>query len=93
MQASLFNVFVRLSQKALDKSRNYYYPVLTRTGADSAALSDIAFTAMLQEIDAFGAQFRTAPTTSECGTDESPRMQVKSRPVSSTCPKFKTRNS
>lgn len=65
MQKSLLNIFVRLSQKALDKSRAYYYPLSASPEAEGAALNDIAFAAMLREIDAFSAQLRAVPAPSE----------------------------
>lgn len=58
MQASLLNIFVHLGQKALNKSRAYYCPLSANPEEEFSPLSDIAFAAMLREIDAFSAQLR-----------------------------------
>ena len=65
MQASLLNVFVRLSQKALDKSRGYGSLSSSFSDTEDRQLSDLAFTAMLKEIDAFSAQFCAAQAPGE----------------------------
>ena len=77
MQASLLNVFVRLSQAALDKSRAYYYPLSASHEEEGPALNDLTFAAMLRDIDAFSAQLRAVPTPSECGAAASPQTQLK----------------
>ena len=53
MQASLLNVFVRLSQKALDKSRDYDPPP---SETEDCQLSDAGFATLLNEIDSFSVE-------------------------------------
>ena len=57
MQASLLNVFVRLSQKALDKSRGYDSPPSSFSETEDCQLSDAAFAKLLTEIDSFSVEF------------------------------------
>lgn len=65
MQNRLLQAFSQIGQRALEKSRGYYYPPMARMtdGADDSALagapaiSDEEFAAMLQEIDKLSAQF------------------------------------
>ena len=56
MQASLLNVFVRLSQKALDKSRGYGSPPSSLSETEDCGLSDAAFAKLLKEIDSFSVE-------------------------------------
>lgn len=56
MQASLLNVFVRLSQEALDKSREYGSPPSSLSETEECQLSDAAFAKLLKEIDSFGVE-------------------------------------
>lgn len=60
MQASLLNVFVRLSQKALDKSREHGSSSSSPCEAENCQLSDAAFAALLKEIDSFSVEFTGA---------------------------------
>ena len=60
MQASLLNVFVRLSQKALDKSRGYGSPSSSLSETEECPLSDAAFAKLLKEIDTFSVEFTGA---------------------------------
>ena len=55
MQESLLNILVRLSQKALDKSRGGSPPSSLSETEDSQ-LSDAAFTKLLKEIDSFSVE-------------------------------------
>ena len=57
MQASLLNVFIRLSQKALEKSRGYGSPPSSLSDTEDCQLSDAAFAALLNEIDSFSVEF------------------------------------
>lgn len=57
MQASLLNVFVRLSQKALDKSRDYGSPPSSPCETEDCQLSDAVFAKLLKEIDSFSVEF------------------------------------
>ena len=57
MQASLLNVFVRLSQKALDKSRDYGSPPSSPCETEDCQLSDAGFAKLLNEIDSFSVEF------------------------------------
>ena len=56
MQASLLNVFVRLSQKALDQSREHGASPSSLAEAEDCGLSDGAFAKLLQEIDSFSGE-------------------------------------
>ena len=57
MQTSLLNVFVRLSQKTLDKSRNYGSSSSSLSETEKCPLSDATFAALLKEIDSFSVEF------------------------------------
>lgn len=65
MQNALMHIFVQIGQRALEKSRAYYYPLTTNMEDGKGALSDLAFAAMLKEIDAFSAQFCAAQAPGE----------------------------
>ena len=49
----------KLGQFALEKSRGYYYPRATSSLMRTDEISDVAFSALLKEIDTFAEQFRT----------------------------------
>ena len=65
MQNRWLQAFSQIGQRALEKSRGYYYPPIVRMAdetADSAvagapAINDEEFSAMLREIDQLSAQF------------------------------------
>ena len=65
MQNRWLQAFSQIGQRALEKSRGYYYPLMARmtdSANDSAlagapAISDDEFAAMLREIDKLSAQF------------------------------------
>jgi hypothetical protein len=61
MQNQLLQIFSKMSQRALEKSRRYYYPYALSDTAQAEDLSDAEFAAMLQEIDRFTAQFARSP--------------------------------
>ena len=71
MQASLLNVFVRLSQKALDKSRGYGSPPSSFSDTEDCQLSDAAFAALLKEIDSFSVEF-TQQASADVALEKSP---------------------
>ena len=60
MQASLLNVFVRLSQKSLDKSRGYGSPPSSLSETEDYQLGDAAFAKLLKDIDTFSVEFTGA---------------------------------
>ena len=60
MQASLLNVFVRLSQKALDKSRDYGSPPSSLSETEDCGLSDAVFAKLLKDIDTFSVELTGA---------------------------------
>ncbi len=62
MQPRLLQIFSRIGERALEKSRAYYYPQAVKTWAVADDLSDVEFAAMLREIDSFSAQFSGAHT-------------------------------
>jgi len=57
MQNGLMQIFSKMGQRALKRSRAYYYPHIVNTLADAEELSDVEFAAMLKEIDCFSEQF------------------------------------
>lgn len=65
MQNRWLQAFSQIGLRTLEKSRGYYYPLMTRmtdSANDSAAgatpaISDEEFAAMLREIDKLSAQF------------------------------------
>jgi len=57
MQNGLLQIFSKMGERALEKSRAYYYPQAVKTIAVADDLSDVEFAAMLKEIDRFSAQF------------------------------------
>ena len=73
MQASLLNVFVRLSQKALDKSRDYGSPPSSPCETEDCQLSDAVFAKLLKEIDSFSVEFTGAADNAP----EKPANQMK----------------
>ncbi len=58
MQANVFNVFVRLSQKALEKSRGEEYPTASRFSPEECQLTDAAFAKLLKDIDSFSGELK-----------------------------------
>ena len=48
----------KLGQFALKKSRRYYYPRTISSLMRTDEISDVAFSALLKEIDSFAEQFR-----------------------------------
>ena len=65
MQNRWLQAFSQIGQRALEKSRGYYYPPIARMADDTTdsalagapAISDEEFAAMLREIDKLSAQF------------------------------------
>lgn len=55
MQARLLDVFVRFSQKALEKSRGYGSSLPSKM--EESRISDAAFASLLKEIDSFSNEF------------------------------------
>ena len=49
----------KLGRFALKKARRYYYPRTINSLMQTEAFSDVAFSALLKEIDRFAAQFQT----------------------------------
>lgn len=62
MQPILMHFFLRIGQRVLEKSRAYYYPLPENSEEEEGTLSNVAFAAMLKEIDAFSEGFRVAQT-------------------------------
>lgn len=60
MQNGLLHIFSKMGERALLKSRAYYYPQAVKTMAIADDLSDVEFAAMLKEIDCFSAQFSSS---------------------------------
>lgn len=66
MHNALLQIFSRMGQTVLERSRGYYYPHSVNTAAnlaDTAEISAVEYAAMLLEIDRFGAQLLCAQTT------------------------------
>ncbi len=60
MHNGILQLFSRIGQNALEKSRGYYYPPAVKSENSAVEvndLSDAEFSVMLQEIDCFSAQF------------------------------------
>lgn len=56
MQARLLDVFVRLSQKALDKPREDGSPLSSQREAEDSRMSDASFAKLLKDIDTFSVE-------------------------------------
>lgn len=56
MQNRMAQMFTNLGLRALEKSREYYYPPGSSI-FEMVEMSDVEFAALIQDIDCFSAQF------------------------------------
>ncbi len=65
MQNILMHIFVQIGQRALEKSRAYYFPPTYKPKTEWDELDDAEFETMIKDIDTFSVQFRAVQAVSE----------------------------